>query len=740
MQTDSGVRGAGVAAKERLGSLYAVSFLANFDRIVILPLLVPAAQSLHADLGAVTLALTAYLLLFGVMQPVYGIVSDLVGRVRVIRMALLGLCGADLLAAFAPNVGLLIAGRALAGASAAALLPVVFAYVGDRVPFERRQRTIANVLSVAAVGVAVATVVAGVLTHLINWRAPVALAALAAPVIAILVGRRPEAFSRQADRPRLPARFAQVFGRGWFQFLVGLALVEGAAMQGFFNFFAPALQAQGNGVVVTGLVTASYGVAVIAGGVIVRASGRRASAATLFGVGGALLCGGYLIAAQAQTIATILAASVLAGLAYALVQSTVQTWATEVASPAVRGLATSLVACAVFTGAAVGSAAVGGLAAHRDFTGLFLIAAAVTVPVAVAGAIGRARFEPARHRTPAPVNSIAGTSRGPATVNSVVRPPGSHNGRPPVRAEPERPAGPAVRMPTPLVDETAPPDADVEHRSLILGHVADSTTSPLAGATVTLTDLAGRILDRGSTDSGGNYRLHAPAGGSHLVICTPAGHVPTAALVSVDTEPTRHDFRLTDAGASLSGTVTSADTGGPITGAVVSLIDARGDVAGTTTTSTEGSFTFVELLPGHHTLTVAATSAPSVTHNLEVPVHGHVIQDVRMAARVRLAGTVRTTNTHAPVPEALTTLVTSEGHIVASAVTDNRGRFAFDDVNAGRYTIVASGYPPVAVKVQLRGRGPTRTVISLQPPKATDLAPGSRIVSNTERNDGTDGT
>jgi hypothetical protein len=173
---------------------------------------------------------------------------------------------------------------------------------------------------------------------------------------------------------------------------------------------------------------------------------------------------------------------------------------------------------------------------------------------------------------------------------------------------------------------------------------------------------------------------------------------------------------------------------------VVTLINARGDVAGTTTTPAEGSFTFVELLPGHYTLTVAATSAPSVTHNLEVPVHGHVVQDVRMAARVRLAGTVRTTNTDAPVPEALTTLVTSEGHIVASAVTDNRGRFAFDDVNAGRYTIVASGYPPVAVRVHLRGRGPTRTVVNLQPPKATDLAPGSRIVSNTERYDDTDGT
>lgn len=419
-----------VEEKERLGSLYAVSFLANFDRIVILPLLVPAAQGLHASLGTVTLSLTAYLLLFGVMQPVYGIVSDLVGRVRVMRAALLGLCLADLVATFAPNVLVFIAGRAFAGASAAALLPVLFAYVGDRVPFGRRQRSIANVLSIAAVGVAVATVVAGVLTHLVNWRAPIALAAVAAPVIAVFVGRRPEAFAVRADQPSLTARFGEVFSRGWFRFLMGLALIEGAAMQGFFSFFAPALQANGKSVVLTGLVTASYGLAVVAGGILVRASGNRVSAATLFGIGGALLCGGYLTAAVEQTTGAILAASVLSGLAYALVQSTVQTWATEVASTAVRGLATSLVACAVFTGAAAGSAAVGGLAADRRFTDLFLIAAVVTMLVAVAGAVGRARFETTR-----PTNlAVIGRSVSPAQRPVTGTPP-----RTPQHRRPERP-------------------------------------------------------------------------------------------------------------------------------------------------------------------------------------------------------------------------------------------------------------------------------------------------------------
>lgn len=496
---------------EKLGTLYAASFLANFDRMVILPLLLPAAASLRAGLGTVTLALTAYLLLFGVMQPVYGILSDLLGRIRVMRMALLGLCVADLIAAFAPNAAVLVAGRALAGACAAALMPVVIAYVGDRVPFERRQRTVATVLSVAAVGVAVATVVAGVLTHLLSWRAPIALAALGAPVIALLLRRQPEGVRRTANGARLPSRFASVFGRGWFRFLLVLALFEGAAMQGFFNFFAPALQAHGNSIVTTGLVTASYGLAVILGSRLIRRAGM--SAAVMFGVGGGLLCAGYLTAAPAQTVTTILAASVLAGLAYALVQSTVQTWATEVAAPAVRGLATSLVACAVFTGAAAGSAVVGGLAAARLYTPLFLIAAILTVPVAVVGAIGRARFEPTQQAQPAPKRAL------PAAPGFDARQ---------LHGVPTQPAVPTRTCVEPT----------------IFGQITGPTDVPLPTATVTVITESGTQVDRIRPDPQGWYRCALPACDTYLLLCAAGAHQPAATRVRVAAGPVRHDIVL----------------------------------------------------------------------------------------------------------------------------------------------------------------------------------------------------
>lgn len=372
--------------------IYAGSFLGNFDRIVITPLLLPASKGLGVSVSSVTIALTAYLLLFGLMQPVHGLVSDVYGRVRVMRAALFSMCVADVVSALAPNLGVLILGRALAGASAAALLPVMVAYVGDRLPFAQRQRTVASVLAAGAVGTAGATVIAGVFTHLWSWRAAILLVAICSPLLALAFGRLPEASAPAPSGTSVKARLGMVFRIGWFRFLVVFALFEGAAMLGFFNFFNTALQSGGHSVVYAGLVTGSYGLAAVAGGVAVRTLGDRVSAATHFGVGSVLLGVGYLVCVPAQSMVTVLAGSVLSGLAFALVQSIVQTWGTEVAPPQVRGIATSLVASAVYTGAALSTFLVSGLADDKHFGTLFAIAAAVTLPVALVGPVARARF------------------------------------------------------------------------------------------------------------------------------------------------------------------------------------------------------------------------------------------------------------------------------------------------------------------------------------------------------------
>ncbi|MEU5434614.1 MFS transporter [Streptomyces sp. NPDC020719] len=367
-------------------------FLLDFDLVVINPVLVPVSKDFGVGLGTVAFALTGYLAMVGIMQPVHGSVSDRVGRVRVLRTALLGLGVADLGAALAPNVALLIVGRAIAGGFAAALIPVTVAYVGDHIPMERRQRTMAALMSSSAVGAASATVVAGILTDLLDWRSPLLIPAVAAPLLAVVYARLPEAPRVREAGPSARERFAQVLGDGWFRFFIPFTFIEGAAMMGLFNFFNAALQKHGSSVLMSGLVTSAYGVAAIGGSVVVRAVDARATGAGMFGWGTGLLFTGYLTAALTQSVAGILIASALAGLALAVGQSALQAWILEAAAPEVRGSATALIACSVFTGAAISTAAVGPLAGRGDFGLLFAIAATATVPVSIVGTLARMRF------------------------------------------------------------------------------------------------------------------------------------------------------------------------------------------------------------------------------------------------------------------------------------------------------------------------------------------------------------
>jgi hypothetical protein len=141
-----------------------------------------------------------------------------------------------------------------------------------------------------------------------------------------------------------------------------------------------------------------------------------------------------------------------------------------------------------------------------------------------------------------------------------------------------------------------------------------------------------------------------------------------------------------------------------------------------------------------YTLTVASATLHPVACSVDVPGHGDLTHDVAVAVRVQLVGSVRTASAGAPVPEALTTLLDSDGHVVGSAVTDPDGEFVFDDLQAGAYTVIATGYPPVATEVQVELGAPTETVITLRPATVAGGAAGNGAAgTNIHRESGKHG-
>jgi len=60
------------------------------DRFAVAPLLIPMAVTFHVSLAAISGVASLYYLAYGLLPTAYGVLADRFGRVRVIRVALLG--------------------------------------------------------------------------------------------------------------------------------------------------------------------------------------------------------------------------------------------------------------------------------------------------------------------------------------------------------------------------------------------------------------------------------------------------------------------------------------------------------------------------------------------------------------------------------------------------------------------------------------------------------------------------
>ena len=219
--------------------LQLAAFFSSFDRFAIAPMLLTIAASLGASLTEVAATASLYYLLYGLMQPVWGMLSDRLGRVSVMRLTLFGAAFAGILSSLAPNLTVLIVARALAGGLFAAVIPASLVYIGDTVEMGSRQAALADLMAASAVGTALATVLGGLAAYLDGWRVAFAAPALAGVALAVLLARLPEpkAFSEQKREGPL-VQAGRVLVQPWALIVVGIALVEGAVILGFLTFLA----------------------------------------------------------------------------------------------------------------------------------------------------------------------------------------------------------------------------------------------------------------------------------------------------------------------------------------------------------------------------------------------------------------------------------------------------------------------------------------------------------------------
>ena len=114
---------------------FAVTVTALLQTIVV-PVLAPIGDALHASPSDVGWVLTANLLAAAVLTPVLGRLGDVHGRRPVLLGILSSVAAGSLLAALTSSLPLLVAGRVLQGA-AFGLFPLSIGILRDELPADR---------------------------------------------------------------------------------------------------------------------------------------------------------------------------------------------------------------------------------------------------------------------------------------------------------------------------------------------------------------------------------------------------------------------------------------------------------------------------------------------------------------------------------------------------------------------------------------------------------------------------
>lgn len=162
------------------GALLVPSFVALGAPSVALPTI---ARSLGVAFGASSWVLASWALCSAIAMPFFGRLSALVGlRACVVAGVALVTVG-SLVAALAPGLGVLIAGRAVGGLGAGALVISGYATIAARLDGAERGRALAIVAAVGTTASACGTLLGGLLTAWPGWRFVVALPALAVLVL-----------------------------------------------------------------------------------------------------------------------------------------------------------------------------------------------------------------------------------------------------------------------------------------------------------------------------------------------------------------------------------------------------------------------------------------------------------------------------------------------------------------------------------------------------------------------------
>ncbi len=321
------------------------------------------AAEFAISLGQASQVISFFAIAYGVSQLLFGPLGDRLGKYRVIAWASLACAVTATLCGLAPNFDMLLIARALAGATAAALIPLAMAWIGDVVPYEQRQPVLARFLIGQIVGLSTGVWVGGFAADHLSWRVPYfAVGALFAVVsVGLLMLNR-----RLPDRARLMqkgkgsaigrilADFSHVLRRPWARLILMTVFMEGFFLYGPFAFIASHLhQDFGMSLSKAGSLVMLFGLGGLLFALWARPLVSRLGELGLVRWGGGMLAAALIVIGLEPAWWWAIPSCLVAGTGFYMLHNTLQINATQMA-PDRRGAAVSAFASSFFLGQSAG--------------------------------------------------------------------------------------------------------------------------------------------------------------------------------------------------------------------------------------------------------------------------------------------------------------------------------------------------------------------------------------------------
>jgi predicted MFS family arabinose efflux permease len=366
----------------RYAGVFVLLFLFGTETFLVSPLLPTISRDIDVSEAAAASSVTAYVLVYAVCAPFFGVLSDRFGRRRALLAGSVLFVVSNVGAALSTGIVLLVLSRAVAGLAAAAAGPAIWAHIAETAPDRVRGRALGLGMALFSCGQVVGVPLGGLLAGVAGWRSAfLALAIGTAAAVPLLLRQIRPTVPQAATVGAVKAVLS-----GWADPSLRNALlvntVFNAANLGAYTFLGAVLVDRFDLTVSElGLIGVVVGAGSVVGSTLGGRLGDRARAAgaapvPLLPVWGVLLAAGIGLAVTGPGLVVAVIGVALWFVASGAFVTDQQTLAGTVA-PALRATSSAWLTSTMYAGTGLGAWAVG---AFADVTvGVLIIGTALAL-------------------------------------------------------------------------------------------------------------------------------------------------------------------------------------------------------------------------------------------------------------------------------------------------------------------------------------------------------------------------